>query len=214
MAPWVAVELSSTRNLSSRPSTASKGKASYSYFLLIGGYITERMTSSNRVNPTTLRVRLGEQRVGITDEPLPHYEIPVSAVVGHPDFAEGSLFNDVALLMLSTPAPSGLDHIAPICLPSQQEQPSSQCIVTGWGHDTLSGTLRRTLLIMTILRPNWCLLGLHTGMLNKVAVNLVRNPDCQTSLQSTHLGKYFKLHKSFTCASTQDSINPCKVNVL
>ena len=48
-------------------------------------------------------------------------------------------------------------------------------------------------------------------MLNKVQVDIVRNADCQNSLQSTHLGKYFKLHKSFTCASTQNSINPCKV---
>ena len=49
-------------------------------------------------------------------------------------------------------------------------------------------------------------------MLNKVQVNVVRNSDCQNALQSTHLGKYFKLHKSFTCASTQNSINPCKVS--
>jgi len=54
-------------------------------------------------------------------------------------------------------------------------------------------------------------LGLQPGMLNKVQVQVVRNPDCQSSLQSTHLGKYFKLHQSFTCASTQNSINPCKV---
>ena len=48
-------------------------------------------------------------------------------------------------------------------------------------------------------------------MLNKVQVDIVANADCQNSLQSTHLGKYFKLHKSFICASTQNSINPCKV---
>lgn len=56
--------------------------------------------------------------------------------------------------------------------------------------------------------------GLQIGMLNKIQVSVVRNSDCQNALQSTHLGKYFKLHKSFTCASTQNSINPCKVSLL
>ena len=82
---------------------------------------------------------MGEQRVGATDEPLPHYEIPVTAVVGHPDFEEGSLFHDTAVLMLAAPAPSGQAHIAPICLPTQSEPQVSQCVASGWGHDTLSG---------------------------------------------------------------------------
>ncbi|XP_059350546.1 uncharacterized protein KIAA1522-like isoform X2 [Daphnia carinata] len=142
--------------------------------------------------PSNLIVRLGEQHVGTTNEPLPHYEIPVTAVVGHPDFAEGSLFHDTAVLMLAAAAPSGQAHIAPICLPTQSEPQVSQCVVSGWGHDTLS--------------------GLQSGVLNKVQVSVVRNEDCQNSLQSSHLGKYFKLHKSFTCASTQNSINPCKVD--
>ncbi len=54
--------------------------------------------------------------------------------------------------------------------------------------------------------------GLQSGVLNKVQVDVVRNSDCQNSLQNSHLGKYFKLHKSFTCASTQNSVNPCKVS--
>lgn len=85
-------------------------------------------------------VRLGEQRVGSNEEILPHYEIPVMAVVGHPEFAEGSLFNDMAVLMLAQAAPSGLAHISPICLPTQSEQLiGQQCVATGWGHDTISG---------------------------------------------------------------------------
>lgn len=144
------------------------------------------------VPPSSLRVRLGEQRVGASNEPLPHYEIPVAAVIGHPQFVDGSLFNDVAVLMLAAAAPDGQDHIAPICLPASSEPLLTQCVVTGWGHDTLS--------------------GLQEGTLNKVRVDLVRNSDCQGSLQNTHLGKYFKLHQSFTCASTLNSINPCKVD--
>lgn len=91
--------------------------------------------------PGSLRVRLGEQRVGATSELLPHYEIPVAAVIGHPQFADGSLFNDVAVLMLAAAAPSGQAHIAPICLPASTEPLLTQCAVTGWGHDTLSGQL-------------------------------------------------------------------------
>jgi hypothetical protein len=92
-----------------------------------------------RTIPSNLIVRLGEHHAGVTNEPLPHYEIPVSAVVGHPDFAEGSLFHDTAVLMLATAAPSGQAHIAPICLPTESEPQVSQCVVSGWGHDTLSG---------------------------------------------------------------------------
>ena len=34
--------------------------------------------------------------------------------------------------------------------------------------------------------------GLQSGVLNKVQVDVVRNGDCQNSLQNSHLGKYFK----------------------
>lgn len=88
-------------------------------------------------------MRLGEQRVGASNEPLPHYEIPVAAVIGHPQFVDGSLFNDVAVLMLAAAAPGGQAHIAPICLPASSEPLLTQCAVTGWGHDTLSGQLHR-----------------------------------------------------------------------
>lgn len=94
-----------------------------------------------RVLPASLRVRLGEQRAGAASEPLPHYEIPVAAVIGHPQFADGSLFNDVAVLMLAAAAPAGQQHIAPICLPAPTEPLLTECTVTGWGHDTLSGQL-------------------------------------------------------------------------
>lgn len=86
-------------------------------------------------------MRLGEQRAGANDEPLPHYEIPVMAIIGHPEFEDGALFHDVAVLALAAPAPSGQAHIAPICLPSQNEPQGSQCVVSGWGHDTLSGII-------------------------------------------------------------------------
>lgn len=130
--------LSSHQSSLSQPFTASKGKLIFE----ILAYLISKFIFINfiRVPPTSLIVRLGEQRVGMMDEPLPHYEIPVSAVVGHPNFEEGSLFNDIAVLMLSSPAPSGLSYISPICLPSSSyEQLPNQCVVTGWGHDTLSG---------------------------------------------------------------------------
>lgn len=97
------------------------------------------------MDPSNLIVRLGEQRVGANAEALPHYEIPVSAVVGHPEFADGSLFHDTAILMLSVAAPSGQPHVAPICLPASSEPQISECVVTGWGHDTLSGSIRESL---------------------------------------------------------------------
>lgn len=92
-----------------------------------------------RVNPTSLKVRLGELQIGSGVEALPHYDVGVTAVNGHPSFQEGSLFNDVAVLLLEQPITFS-QHIGSICLPQYAEQ-LTQCIVTGWGQETLTGTL-------------------------------------------------------------------------
>ena len=120
--------------------TASEGNLTYFWLKSFHSFAFNYFPSK-RILPTNLVVRLGEQRVGANDETMPHYEIPVTAVVGHPEFAEGSLFNDMAVLMLAMAAPSGLAHISPICLPSPSEQVGPQCVASGWGHDTISGNL-------------------------------------------------------------------------
>lgn len=139
-----------------------------------------------------LSVRLGELRLTDQDEQLPYDEISVSAVIKHPDFQEGSLLNDIALLVLQRAAKYDL-HVRSVCLPSPQSMPSGagHCVVSGWGQAAMAGN---------------CI-----GSLIKMRVGLVHNTECQTTLQSTHLGRYFQLHESFFCADVRSSRNSCKV---
>ena len=90
-----------------------------------------------RLHPSELRVRLGELRIGSNEESLPHHEAAVVAINSHPSFQEGSLFNDAAVLLLQDAVPFN-QHIGPICLPESQE-PMAQCVVSGWGQQTLNG---------------------------------------------------------------------------
>ena len=90
-----------------------------------------------RLNPADLRVRLGELRIGSNEESLAYHEVAVVAINGHPSFQEGSLFNDAAVLLLQDSVPFN-QHIGPICLPQSQET-MTQCVVSGWGQDTLQG---------------------------------------------------------------------------
>ncbi len=145
------------------------------------------------VVPTSLVVRLGQMQLSASSQALAPQEIAVAAVMSHPDFKEGSLFNDVALLMLQRPVAFD-QHIGPVCLPSPQSTPAgpSQCLASGWGQDGLQGQ-----------KP--------AAGLNKVPVGLVQNAQCQSTLQSTHLGKYFQLHKSFVCADAQQNMEACMV---
>lgn len=160
-----------------------------------GALITDKMvvTSFHCVrgsNPSDLRVRVGEVTIGSNQEVLPAHEVAVVAINGHPSFQEGSLFNDAAVLLLQEAVPLS-QHIGPICLPDSQLA-MTQCAVSGWGQQTLNGEA--------------------SGTLNHIPVELVSNGACQSSLQSTHLGRYFKLHSSFTCASTQSTVNTCKID--
>lgn len=84
-----------------------------------------------------LRVRLGEWDVNHDVEFYPHVERDVSAVVVHPEFYAGTLYNDLAIIRLVSAVDfSQSPHISPACLPDQYaEYAGSRCWTTGWGKD-------------------------------------------------------------------------------
>ena len=49
-------------------------------------------------------MRLGEDDVSTTAEPLPHQEFNISDIRVHPNFNNATLVNDIALLQLQRPA--------------------------------------------------------------------------------------------------------------
>lgn len=88
----------------------------------------------------SLKVRVGEwntQSSEGNDEQYTHQDIGVSQVVIHPNHNNGSMFNDVALIELSSSTVME-PHINTICIPSNDKKinyDSQSCLSTGWGKD-------------------------------------------------------------------------------
>uniref|UniRef100_A0A3Q3XHX3 Uncharacterized protein n=1 Tax=Mola mola TaxID=94237 RepID=A0A3Q3XHX3_MOLML len=85
--------------------------------------------------------------------------IPIQRVIIHPDFNSTNMDHDVALLELAVPAPMSYT-IQSICLPSPVHQflETADCYITGWG------SMRE---------------GSLTNLLQKAAVNIIDQADCQ-----------------------------------
>lgn len=68
-----------------------------------------------------------------------HEDIGVSKIFIHPNFKNGSLFNDIALIKLNS-ANKPQPHINPICIAEGKSvnYDSKSCISTGWGKNGFS----------------------------------------------------------------------------
>ncbi|KAM3620316.1 uncharacterized protein V6R79_021453 [Siganus canaliculatus] len=88
--------------------------------------------------------------------------IPIQRVLIHPAFNSTSMDHDVALLELAVPAPMSYT-IQSVCLPSPVHSflESAECFITGWGSMREGGSL--------------------TNLLQKAAVNIIDQADCQGS---------------------------------
>ena len=51
--------------------------------------------------------------------------------------------------------------------------------------------------------------GLYQNILKQVELNLVDSNDCEKKLQTTRLGRDFKLRESFICAGGEEGIDTC-----
>ncbi|XP_069007183.1 transmembrane protease serine 9 [Embiotoca jacksoni] len=88
--------------------------------------------------------------------------IPIQRVVIHPAFNGTNMDHDVALLELAVPAPVSYT-IQSVCLPSPVHRflKNAECYITGWGSMREGGSL--------------------TNLLQKAAVNIIDQADCQQS---------------------------------
>eukprot|EP00066_Takifugu_rubripes_P023904 XP_011613170.1 PREDICTED: transmembrane protease serine 9 [Takifugu rubripes] len=88
--------------------------------------------------------------------------IPIQRIVIHPEFNSTNMDQDVALLELAVPAPVSYT-VQPVCLPSPVHSfpETAECYITGWGSTREGGSL--------------------TNLLQKAAVNLIDQADCQRS---------------------------------
>lgn len=93
------------------------------------------------LNLDLLKVRVGEWNTQSSDneeeKSISHQDIDVSQIIIHPNFNNGSMFNDVALIKLDSAAILK-EHINTICIPNNEEQlnyDTHSCVSTGWGKD-------------------------------------------------------------------------------
>jgi len=116
-------------------------------------------------NPSSFSIRVGEhnwdERTGS------EVDIQIQQVVRHPSYNPRTFENDVALLKLSQPAQFN-QYVQPVCLPSSEVQPGTQCVLTGWGK---------------IRHP-----GQMTHVLQQVNLPVVSNSECDAlNWRSIHI---------------------------
>ncbi|EEZ99182.2 serine protease H3 [Tribolium castaneum] len=136
----------------------------------------------HKFKPEEIKIRAGEWDTQTEDERFPYQERQVEEIIIHEAFKDGTLLNDVALIVLEKPFLKA-KHIGTVCLPNQDQVISSQeCFGTGWGKNAYGSE------------------GQYQMILKKIELPIVPHAQCETALRKTKLGNFFKLHKSFTCA--------------
>jgi len=147
-------------------------------------------------DPSVIKVRCGEWDTQQVIEPRKHEDRNAFEISLHPLFNERNLQNDVALIHLQTEFVLQ-PHINTICLPDQGlpndlDFNRDNCFATGWGKDKFGKE------------------GEYQVIMKQVKMDLVEHDDCEEILQSTRLGKRFRLDESFLCAGGIPGEDTCK----
>ncbi|KAJ4444116.1 hypothetical protein ANN_05905 [Periplaneta americana] len=184
--PWQALVVSKSNN-----------SALCSGAIISDNAIITSAHSLQNIESSDILVHVGEWKLNSNSQPKPIQVIQVAAIARHPNFDAGSLFNDLAILILSGPLKYD-EHVDKICLPPRGQdvtQYQRTCTATGWGKKALQGNVAGSIL-------------------HQVPVKLIPHATCEDSLRQSHLGRYFILNPSFQCAvPTAPTQDLCKVDV-
>jgi len=162
--------------------------------LISDRYLITAAHCINNIETGILRVRLGEWDVRDKSEFYPHVESEVSGTYIHPDFYEGNLENDIAVIKIGKPVDyTKQPHISPVCLPPPQSEFTGQtCTITGWGKD------------------GWGSQGEFQAILKETKVPILNHDVCQQVLRTTKLGTTYNLHQGMMCAGGEANKDACK----
>ncbi|KAL9930757.1 phenoloxidase-activating factor 2 isoform 1-T1 [Glossina fuscipes fuscipes] len=139
-----------------------------------------------------LIVRAGEWDTQNTNEILPHVDKQVKEKIVHEKYSRGTLYNDVALLILEEPY-RWEENIRPVCLPeSNTNFDGLRCFATGWGKDKFGRE------------------GKYQVILKRIDLPVVPHATCEDQIRQTRLGLYYELHESFMCAGGELGKDTCK----
>uniref|UniRef100_U5ERE0 Phenoloxidase-activating factor 2 n=1 Tax=Corethrella appendiculata TaxID=1370023 RepID=U5ERE0_9DIPT len=137
-------------------------------------------------------VRAGEWDTQTKNELYGHQDRKVIDVIIHEQYNKGTLYNDVALLILQTPFDLA-ENVQTVCLPPQAHNfDLSRCYASGWGKNVFGRE------------------GKYQVILKKVHLPVVPHAKCQQALRTTRLGKRFNLHDSFLCAGGEPGKDTCR----
>lgn len=146
----------------------------------------------DKKDPLSLKVRAGEWDTQTKDEIFPHQDRQVRDYVIHPEYYKGGLFNDIALLFLSSPVDI-VENVNTVCLPNHGDIfDGNRCFASGWGKDLFGKE------------------GKYQVILKRVELPIVPREPCIHKLRNTRLGKHFQLHHSFICAGGEAGRDTCK----
>ncbi|XP_065084975.1 inactive CLIP domain-containing serine protease A28-like [Ochlerotatus camptorhynchus] len=146
-----------------------------------------------RDHPENFQVIAGDWDRRHNRERLPSQRRTVNRIILHPDYYSGSLYNDIAVLILNTPLNDSLPNVGNVCLPSPGSDFSdSNCILSSWGASPSKPTEEATIQRF-------------------VTMPIVPGADCEERLRTnSSLGRRFRMHDSFLCAGGIFGVDSCK----
>lgn len=171
--------------------------------------------------PGPIIARFGEWDTSETKEPLPYQESIIEAIITHPQYYSGGLYNDIAVLILESPVTYAV-NVMPACMPTQEMifKPGTRCWATGWGRDAFRRFYfpikkrkkeKKKKFHLKINKINFIIFseGKYQTLLKKIDLPLIDRAECQSRLRTTRLGQYFHLHPSFLCAGGEENKDTC-----
>ncbi|XP_055610820.1 phenoloxidase-activating factor 2-like [Uranotaenia lowii] len=147
-----------------------------------------------RNDPLNFQIVAGDWDRRHEQEKVANQRRTVSRVILHPNYYSGSLYNDIAVLILTQHINDRLPNVGNVCLPTVQQRFTEvdKCFLTGWGASPTSANQEEPIQRFT-------------------AMPLVRKQECEVRLQrSAALGQRFRMHDSFLCAGGQPGLDSCK----
>ncbi|XP_037708328.1 phenoloxidase-activating factor 2-like [Drosophila subpulchrella] len=155
-----------------------------------GTVLTAAHLVMNR-NADDIVVRAGDYDFLLRGAQFPPDERRVDRIRIHENFQYQTEENNVALLYLQSPFKLRT-HIAPICLPVQDESfEQKRCIIAGWGKG--------------VVHPYTQFLDIQI----KMDVPIVSRTFCQNQLRQTRLGMEYNLPYSLICAGGEREKDAC-----
>lgn len=109
--------------------------------VLTAAHCIHQFETQNK-DPQKLKIRAGEWDTQTKDELFPHQDRTVRDYIIHPDYARGTLYNDVALLFLTEPVEIA-ENVDIICLPNSDDtfDHARSCFAAGWGQGKVKPNL-------------------------------------------------------------------------